>query len=119
MVTGDHPLTGRAISEQIGLLDKDKKTIEILEHGVTTEESEWEACEGAVIHGSRIDSLTDAQWNKILTRKAVCFARTTPAHKLEIVRRVQDLGNIVAVTGDGVNDAPALKTSRCWYRNGT
>ena len=56
-----------------------------------------------------MDALTDEQWNAILTKKAVCFARTTPAHKLEIVRRCQGLGNIVAVTGDGVNDGPALK----------
>jgi sodium/potassium-transporting ATPase subunit alpha len=108
MVTGDHPLTGRSISEQIGLLDKSKKAVEILED-VTTDPAEWDECEGAVIHGSRIDALTDDQWNAILKKKAVCFARTTPAHKLEIVRRCQELGNIVAVTGDGVNDGPALK----------
>ncbi|KAL3774229.1 hypothetical protein HJC23_005235 [Cyclotella cryptica] len=108
MVTGDHPFTGRAIAEQIGLLDKSKKAIEVLEDQ-TTEASEWESCEGAVVHGSRIDALTDEQWRIILSRPAVCFARTTPAHKLEIVRRAQGMGNIVAVTGDGVNDAPALK----------
>lgn len=108
MVTGDHPLTGRSISEQIGLLQKDKKHIEILE-SETTPDEEWEACEGAVVQGCRIDALTDEQWGMILSKQAVCFARTTPAHKLEIVRRCQDMGNIVAVTGDGVNDAPALK----------
>jgi sodium/potassium-transporting ATPase subunit alpha len=108
MVTGDHPLTGRAISEQIGLLDKTKANIELLQN-VTTEDSKWGACDGAVIHGSRIDALTDDQWKKILSKRAVCFARTTPAHKLEIVSRCQGMGNIVAVTGDGVNDAPALK----------
>jgi len=108
MVTGDHPLTGRAISEQIGLLDSASKVIELLED-VTTEAEAWDNCQGAVIHGSRLDALTDEQWNAILSKKAVCFARTTPAHKLEIVRRCQGLGNIVAVTGDGVNDGPALK----------
>jgi sodium/potassium-transporting ATPase subunit alpha len=108
MVTGDHPLTGRAISEQIGLLDASSKAIELLEN-VTTPHEEWDECQGAVIHGSRLDGLTDEQWNAILTKKAVCFARTTPAHKLDIVRRCQGLGNIVAVTGDGVNDGPALK----------
>jgi sodium/potassium-transporting ATPase subunit alpha len=108
MVTGDHPLTGRAISEQIGLLDASTKAIELLED-VTTEADKWDECQGAVIHGSRLDALTDEQWNIILSKKAVCFARTTPAHKLEIVRRCQGLGNIVAVTGDGVNDGPALK----------
>jgi sodium/potassium-transporting ATPase subunit alpha len=107
MVTGDHPLTGRAISEQVGLLNKDNKHIELLEN--ETSEDDWESCDGAIIHGSRIDALTDEQWRVILSKPGVCFARTTPAHKLEIVRRCQELGNIVAVTGDGVNDAPALK----------
>lgn len=107
MVTGDHPLTGKAISEQVGLLGKDKKNIILLEN--ETSEDDWESCEGAIIHGSRIDALTDDQWRAIVSKSGVCFARTTPAQKLEIVRRCQEMGNIVAVTGDGVNDAPALK----------
>jgi len=107
MVTGDHPLTARAIADQIGLLSKDTKNIELLENETST--TDWESCEGAVIHGSRIEALTDDQWRIILSKPGVCFARTTPAHKLEIVRRCQEMGNIVAVTGDGVNDAPALK----------
>jgi sodium/potassium-transporting ATPase subunit alpha len=107
MVTGDHPLTGKAISEQVGLLDKDKKNILLLEN--ETSEDDWAECEGAIVHGCRIDALTDDQWISILSKPGVCFARTTPAHKLEIVRRCQGMGNIVAVTGDGVNDAPALK----------
>jgi sodium/potassium-transporting ATPase subunit alpha len=107
MVTGDHPLTGRAISEQVGLLNKDNKNILLLEN--ETSEDDWESCDGAIIHGSRIDALTDEQWRIIVSKRGVCFARTTPAHKLEIVRHCQELGNIVAVTGDGVNDAPALK----------
>lgn len=107
MVTGDHPFTARAIAMQVGLLTSENN-IELLEN--ETSEGDWDACEGAVIHGSRIDALTDEQWHTILSKSGVCFARTTPAHKLLIVQKCQTLmGCIVAVTGDGVNDAPALK----------
>jgi sodium/potassium-transporting ATPase subunit alpha len=106
MVTGDHPLTGKSIASQIGLL-KSENNIELLENKTTT--GDWSAYEGAVVHGCRIEELTDEQWKIILSKPGVVFARTTPAHKLEIVRRSQGEGYIVAVTGDGVNDAPALK----------
>ena len=107
MVTGDHPFTARAIAKQVGLLKTDNN-IELLEN--KTSESDWNSCEGAVIHGSRIDALNDDQWVTILSKPGVCFARTTPAHKLLIVKKCQELQKaIVAVTGDGVNDAPALK----------
>jgi sodium/potassium-transporting ATPase subunit alpha len=106
MVTGDHPFTARAIAREIGLLTSEDN-IELLDDGTTS--GDWKSSEGAVVHGSRIDHLSDDQWDTILSKSAVCFARTTPAHKLEIVRRCQLMGNIVAATGDGVNDAPALK----------
>jgi sodium/potassium-transporting ATPase subunit alpha len=107
MVTGDHPFTARAIAKQVGLLKTDNN-IELLEG--STSDNDWQACDGAVIHGSRIDELNDDQWFTILSKPGVCFARTTPEHKLLIVKKCQTLLKaIVAVTGDGVNDAPALK----------
>ena len=107
MVTGDHPFTARAIAKQVGLLETDNN-IELLEDSTT--DTDWNTCDGAVIHGSRIDELNDGQWLAILSKPGVCFARTTPAHKLLIVQKCQTLLKaIVAVTGDGVNDAPALK----------
>jgi sodium/potassium-transporting ATPase subunit alpha len=106
MVTGDHPLTGRSIAMQIGLLEN-TNNIEMLENKTT--EGDWSTYDGAVVHGCRIAELTDDQWKMIVSKSGVVFARTTPAHKLEIVRRCQGMGFIVAVTGDGVNDAPALK----------
>ncbi|MCE2998117.1 MAG: HAD-IC family P-type ATPase, partial [Flammeovirgaceae bacterium] len=108
MVTGDHPFTARAIAREIGLLKSDNN-IELLEK--ETSDKDWDSCDGAVIHGCRIDALTDDQWRTILSKDGgVCFCRTTPAHKLIIVEKCQTLmGQIVAVTGDGVNDSPALK----------
>ncbi len=106
MVTGDHPLTGKSIAMQIGLLENNNN-IELLEDKTTT--GDWSTYDGAVIHGSRIDEITDEQWNMLATKSGVVFARTTPANKLDIVSRCQGMGFIVAVTGDGVNDAPALK----------
>lgn len=98
-----------SIAIQIGLLQGDNN-IELLEDHTTPFEA-WEKCEGAIVHSSRMDALTDEQWRIILSRKGgVCFARTTPAHKRLIVMKSQTLmGEIVAVTGDGVNNAPALR----------
>jgi sodium/potassium-transporting ATPase subunit alpha len=109
MVTGDHPFTARAIAKDIGLLKSDNNIL-LLEDEMTPE-SKWDECSGAVVHGCRINDLTDEQWTTILSKEGgICFTRTTPAHKLLIVEKCQTLmGQIVAVTGDGVNDAPALK----------
>lgn len=86
MITGDHKVTAAAIAKRIGIL-KDTK----------------EACEGAVI-----DSMTDEQLKEFVPEISV-YARVSPEHKIRIVRAWQERGSIVAMTGDGVNDAPALK----------
>ena len=64
-----------------------------------------------VLHGEMLDKLTDDDWESILDKEEIIFARTSPKHKLSIVKRCQARGHIVGVTGDGVNDSPALKTS--------
>lgn len=89
MITGDHPLTALNIAKKVGLVD----------------ESEQRVITGADI--PPMESLSD-EWNKKILSTAV-FARTTPKQKLEIVSVYQQAGNIVAMTGDGINDAPALK----------
>ncbi len=84
MVTGDHPATARAIASMIGLP------------------------EGRVVTGWELEKMSDEELAKVADEVTV-FARVTPEHKARIVRVYRSLGHIVAVTGDGVNDAPALK----------
>ena len=86
MITGDHKVTAAAIARKIGIL-----------------KDESEACEGASIDGMSDEELRD------YVEKISVYARVSPEHKIRIVRAWQDKGNIVAMTGDGVNDAPALK----------
>lgn len=86
MITGDHKVTAAAIAKRIGILN-----------------DESEACEGAVIENMSDEELKD------FVEGISVYARVSPEHKIRIVRAWQDRGNIVAMTGDGVNDAPALK----------
>jgi calcium-translocating P-type ATPase len=85
MVTGDHALTAKAIAASVNIANSND-----------------------VMTGAEIDQLTDEQLIKV-AHKINVYARTTPEHKLRLVRALQATNNIVAMTGDGVNDAPALK----------
>ena len=83
MITGDHQTTASAIASELGL-------------------------QGRAVSGAELDRMPDAQLAAAIDKIAV-FARVTPAHKVKIVRALQAKGHVVAMTGDGVNDAPALK----------
>jgi len=85
MITGDHALTAHAIARQLGLGDDPK-----------------------VAEGCDLDELDERQLRE-LVRDVTVFARTTPEHKLRLVEALQAGGSVIAMTGDGVNDAPALK----------
>lgn len=84
MITGDHPLTAKAIGRQVGLNGNNR-----------------------VMTGPELDKLTDVELKEVVKCVPI-YARTTPEHKLRIVQALQALGERVAVTGDGINDAPAL-----------
>ncbi|KAJ3068509.1 hypothetical protein HDU98_008343 [Podochytrium sp. JEL0797] len=109
MVTGDHPLTAEAIGRKINLMLQDTKELHAKKTGRPVESISEDEVHAIVIHGERIDDLTDADWDLIFSKEEIIFARTSPKHKLQIVKRAQSLGHIVGVTGDGVNDSPALK----------
>jgi len=86
MVTGDHPLTARYIAKEVGIIREDER----------------------VLAGEELDKLSDEDLQQIVKTVSV-FARTTPQHKYRIVQALQKNGEVVAVTGDGLNDALALK----------
>ncbi len=86
MITGDHRETARAIAEEIGIMTK----------------------KDLILEGRELDKIPDEEFAEIVESVKV-FARTEPRHKLRIVRALKARGHIVAMTGDGVNDAPALK----------
>ncbi len=85
MVTGDHQKTAEAIAEKLGLLD-----------------------EGRSITGKELEGMTDGEFIKQVDTISI-YSRTTPDQKLRIVQALKDCGQIVAMTGDGVNDAPAIR----------
>ncbi|KAF9921161.1 hypothetical protein FBU30_008863 [Linnemannia zychae] len=109
MVTGDHPLTAEAIGRKINLMISDTKELVAKGRGCSVEEVGDDEYDAIVIHGEQIDSLSEKDWDLIFSKPEIIFARTSPKHKLEIVKHAQSLGHIVGVTGDGVNDSPALK----------
>src|SRR5699024_1314362 len=88
MITGDHETTARAIAEEIDLLPED----------------------GIVLEGWQLNQMSPRELEAIIDDVYV-FARVTPEHKLKIVEAFQKQGHVVAMTGDGVNDAPAIKAS--------
>jgi P-type Ca2+ transporter type 2C len=88
MITGDYGVTGESIARRVGLLDPDERV--------------------RIVNGDELEGLDDLQLQRIVAG-SVIFARATPAQKLRIVSALQANGEVVAVTGDGVNDAPALK----------
>ncbi|KAL0577333.1 hypothetical protein V5O48_004657 [Marasmius crinis-equi] len=109
MVTGDHPKTAEAIARKINLIIGDTRETLAAKTGRPVEEIYDDEVVAVVVHGDDIDHLQGWQWDQIFAKQEIVFARTSPKHKLEIVKRAQALGHIVGVTGDGVNDSPALK----------
>merc|ERR1712235_146726 len=112
MVTGDHPITAHAISKQVGIISEGNETVEDIAKrlNIPVEKVNKRDATAAVVHGGEIKDMTNEDIDDIiLNHKEIVFARTSPQQKLIIVDGCQRAGQIVAVTGDGVNDSPALK----------
>ncbi|KAG8231998.1 hypothetical protein J437_LFUL010258 [Ladona fulva] len=112
MVTGDHPITAKAIAKSVGIISEGNETVEDIAQRLNIPVSEVNPREAkaAVVHGSELRELSSDQLDEILRHHTeIVFARTSPQQKLIIVEGCQRMGAIVAVTGDGVNDSPALK----------
>ncbi|KAJ3570119.1 hypothetical protein NP233_g4614 [Leucocoprinus birnbaumii] len=111
MVTGDHPKTAEAIARKINLILGDTRESLAAKSGRPIEEVYEDEFSAVVIHGDDIDGLEGWQWDQIFSKPEIVFARTTPKHKLEIVKRAQALGHIVGVTGDGADLGIAMNIS--------
>ena len=112
MGTGDHPVTAKAIARSVGIISAENKTVEDLadEQKVPVHFVDRRLAKAAVVNGTQIkDMSTEDLEDVIRNHSEIVFARTSPQQKLIIVEACQNLGAIVAVTGDGVNDSPALK----------
>jgi len=112
MVTGDHPITAKAIAKSVGIISEGNETVEDIAQRLNIPVSEVNPSDAkaAVVHGTELKDLNQDQLDDVLRNHTeIVFARTSPQQKLIIVEGCQRLGAIVAVTGDGVNDSPALK----------
>ena len=112
MVTGDHPITAKAIARSVGIISDGNKTVEDIaeERNIPVEQVDVREAKAAVVNGAMLRDMSDADLDTILrNHPEIVFARTSPQQKLIIVDGCQRAGQVVAVTGDGVNDSPALK----------
>ncbi|XP_065729905.1 sodium/potassium-transporting ATPase subunit alpha-2 isoform X3 [Phocoena phocoena] len=112
MVTGDHPITAKAIAKGVGIISEGNETVEDIAArlNIPVNQVNPREAKACVVHGSDLKDMTSEQLDEILKNHTeIVFARTSPQQKLIIVEGCQRQGAIVAVTGDGVNDSPALK----------
>jgi len=109
MVTGDHPDTAKAIAKMIKIITDPTAQDIAKMRGIPLAEVDVAEVKAIVVPGWELKDFELADWDRVLAHPQIVFARTSPQQKLIIVENCQRLGRIVAVTGDGVNDSPALK----------
>ncbi|NWS19701.1 AT12A ATPase, partial [Pachyramphus minor] len=112
MVTGDHPITAKAIAKSVGIISATSETVEDIAKrlNIPVEQVNRREATAAVVNGMELKDMNSEQLDEILCNHSeIVFARTSPQQKLIIVEGCQRQGAVVAVTGDGVNDSPALK----------
>ncbi|KAK6311125.1 hypothetical protein J4Q44_G00191800 [Coregonus suidteri] len=112
MVTGDHPITAKAIAKGVGIISEGNETVEDIAERLIIPLSQVNPrdAKACVVHGGDLKDMSAEYLDDLLRNHTeIVFARTSPQQKLIIVEGCQRTGAIVAVTGDGVNDSPALK----------
>ena len=112
MITGDHPFTAASIATQIGLLSHEAPvhfSASIFENSGSESSAGRNDNPSLVVHGESLSLLSDEEWAYVISKPEIVFARTSPEQKLVIVREFRKAGYVTAMTGDGVNDSPALR----------
>merc|ERR1711971_467867 len=112
MVTGDHPITAKAIARSVGIISDNNETVDDIAKrlGKDVKQINPREAKACVVTGTDLKDIDQKNLDDILMlHTEIVFARTSPQQKLIIVEGCQRMGAIVAVTGDGVNDSPALK----------
>lgn len=112
MVTGDHPITAKAIARSVGIISEGMETVEDISKrlNIPISEVDPKQARAIVVTGDKLRDMDQDELDEVLeSHPEIVFARTSPQQKLIIVEGFQRMGAIVAVTGDGVNDSPALK----------
>ncbi|CAB3406278.1 unnamed protein product [Caenorhabditis bovis] len=126
MVTGDHPITAKAIAQQVHIIEVGEDVTEVIKEDPNCDPANDEVygkgrlkkTNAIVVHGEQLSTMSARTLHTIVTNYhqnfsnaciQIVFARTSPAQKLQIVEAFQNANNVVGVTGDGVNDAPALR----------
>ncbi|XP_068094911.1 potassium-transporting ATPase alpha chain 2-like isoform X3 [Hyperolius riggenbachi] len=112
MVTGDHPITAKAIARGVGIISAGSETVEDIAKrlNIPVEGVNKRDAKAAVVNGAQLKDMNDEDLDDVLANHSeIVFARTSPQQKLIIVEGCQRQNFVVAVTGDGVNDSPALK----------
>ncbi|CAK9806881.1 Sodium/potassium-transporting ATPase subunit alpha [Anthophora quadrimaculata] len=112
MVTGDHPVTAMAIAKKVGIISEGHETR--YEQAILQNKSYSQITDAdthaVIVTGTELRTMDDTELDNLIRKyQEIVFARTSPQQKLLIVESCQRLGEIVAVTGDGVNDSPALR----------
>jgi Ca2+-transporting ATPase len=118
MITGDHKITAKVIATELGMFVEGVNTHEELSESIETFKTERVVGKelgllkkgNIVITGEELDKMSDEELQKVINKTTV-FARVSPSAKLRIVKVLQANNEVVAMTGDGVNDAPALKSA--------
>jgi sodium/potassium-transporting ATPase subunit alpha len=112
MFTGDNPITAKAVARSVGIISAKNKTIEDVaeEKGIPLDQVDPSSVQAVVVLGSELSTMKPEELENVFRNHSeIVFARITPQQKILVVEACQRLGNVVAVTGDGVNDSAALK----------